>query len=447
MSAVRFLGLVALVYGTGACARHHVGSPVPTEAAPKASVYATTSGGLLDRTAEASFRVDESAYVMVGHLGGDGRIEIVYPEHGLKTGYVSAKTWYRSETFEAYYDAIPAIYSLGTTRYRSLVAQAASYDGRGHGFIFLIAARRPLHFDRISEFGLWSDLNVDAYESSLNPQESIRSLADYIAGDQQYTLRFATSYSTISLASLASQQMDCAYLASFNLAALLAPYGYGYLGSTLFDRSGMGFLSNCGNMYRYAWNDPYSLYNNRYGGFRPYPFGPPISPRTPDSTAAPGGPRGHIPSPQLPGKRVAGQPGPAFGLNRPTVGRPSTGLTPDDVAHRDIGSSFRPRNGDSQVSGRSRAGVSPDGPSRYSPRSPFEDPPSRSLPRSNPAGDSPRAAPQREAPHSNPAHESPRMPAPREIERPQPTREVSRPAPAPSPQPTQESKKPEVREP
>ncbi|HEU4993353.1 MAG TPA: hypothetical protein VFT29_00955 [Gemmatimonadaceae bacterium] len=433
MPAGRLLGLAALVYVTGACARHHVATQAPTKPAPKASLYARTSGGLLDRVADASFRVDEPSYVMVGHLGGDGQIEIIYPEHGLKTGLVKPNAWYRTQSFEAYYDAIPGMYALGTTRYRSLSAQRDSYDGIGHGFIFLIAAREPLHFDRISEFGIWSELNVDAYESTLNPQDAIRYLADYIAGSQAYTLRFAQSFSTIALADMASQQQDCAFLTSFNLAALLAPYGYGYLGS-YGSGSTSSFLPRCSNLYRYALYDPYGYYNAGYYDRRyfPSPFNP-ANPNSPDTTAGSGLPGGRRVSFPLPGKRLPGQPGPALGLNRPTYSRPTTGLTPDDARRGVDRSSFGSRYTDTQIGGRARSGLTPDEPRRYSPRS-------------NPSNDAPRYAPQHESPRSTQVHDSPRMTTPREM-----PREMARPsapqASQPAPQPRQQPEQPKKPEP
>ena len=36
----------------------------------------------------------------------------------------------------------------------SFGAQLDSYDGRGYGYVFIVASKRPLDFDKISEFGL-----------------------------------------------------------------------------------------------------------------------------------------------------------------------------------------------------------------------------------------------------------------------------------------------------
>src|SRR5205823_3470029 len=88
MSARRVFGIALLGLGAS-CARN--GAP-NTQVAPdttvKASIYATYSGGLVDRQADAVFKVDKTAYVMVAHLSGDGRVEVLFPEDGRESGYL-----------------------------------------------------------------------------------------------------------------------------------------------------------------------------------------------------------------------------------------------------------------------------------------------------------------------------------------------------------------------
>ena len=123
---------------------------------------------------------------MVAHLGGDGRIEVLYPTDARETGYVPAGKWFRTPAFSAYYDAVPQLYSFAMTPYRSVGARLDSYDGRGNGFIFVIASRNPLRFDRVSQSGLWDDYEVSSYRSTYDARTSIRQFADEIAGSHDY---------------------------------------------------------------------------------------------------------------------------------------------------------------------------------------------------------------------------------------------------------------------
>ncbi|HJQ22218.1 MAG TPA: hypothetical protein VJ867_17910 [Gemmatimonadaceae bacterium] len=217
-------GLVACV--VSACATHPSTATSPVPAGPKALLHAQYYGGMLNRQIEAVFKVEENAYVMVGHLGGDGRFDVLYPEDARESGRVNGGKWFRTSESPAYYDAAPFLYSFATSRFRTAGAQLDSYDGRGYGFIFMIASARPLDFDRISTVGLWNDLDLENYGQSIDPRPQIRHLAEALAHGQPYTLKFARSVSTYSNATYADYQYDCALLQELGYASFVTPYSY-----------------------------------------------------------------------------------------------------------------------------------------------------------------------------------------------------------------------------
>jgi len=151
-------GLVACV-AVGCASQQPSTPPTPQPEGPKAFVHASYQGGIVNRQTEAVFKVDEPAYVMVAHLGGDGRITVLYPEDSRESGRVQAGKWFRTDMVAAYYDAAPQLYSFTTTTFRNYGAQLDSYDGRGYGYIFLVEmvflakqqglhiAEVPIHFN------------------------------------------------------------------------------------------------------------------------------------------------------------------------------------------------------------------------------------------------------------------------------------------------------------
>lgn len=235
--------------------------PRPAPHGPNAYIRATYYGGILNRQTEAVFKLDETAYVTVVHLGGDGRFDVIYPEDGRESGRVPGGKWFRTPAFTAFYDAAPQLYFFSTPRFRTAGAQLDSYDGRGYGFVFLIASKRPLHFERISELGLWNDLVADDYLRDTDPREAIHDFAEIVAGDQPYTLKFARSAGSVSMNTYADNLFDCAALSSFSSAALYAAFGvaprfyspFGYL-------DGLGYrgLGACSRYdTRFAYYDPF----------------------------------------------------------------------------------------------------------------------------------------------------------------------------------------------
>ena len=410
MSAPRLLALPALLCALGACVHNAPNKQtLAPKAGPKASIYAMYTGGLLNRQADATFKVDQAAYTLVAHLGGDGMIEVLHPTDARETGRVPGGKWFRTQSFTAYYDAVPELYSFAMTKYRALGAQMDSYDGRGHGYIFLIASRHPLRFDRISDFGLWNDYEVPNYRTSMDPREAIKTFADMVAGGREYTLQFARSNSTTAMTSYADQMFDCTYLSAVGLAMTGSYWGYGY--SPFY--SSFGSLNSlrgngCGNSYALGY------YADR-GFFFPRPTTP-INPQSPEG--------GGTLSFTRPGVRRLGGTGPALGLNRPARGGAPTGTAtaPVYAPPSTRGRSLGPRSTD--------FGASAPRPTRtYDPA------------RETPVREAPRSFSPRESPveRAQPVREAPRVTAPREAP---PVRETPPPAPREVARPNSEARKP-----
>lgn len=328
--------LLCLVAGCASQQPATGAAPLPR--GPNALIRAQYYGGMLNRQAEAIFKVEENAYVMVGHLGGDGRIDILYPEDGRESGFVRRGKWFRTQQVAAYYDAFPQFYSFSTVRYRSAGAQLDSYDGRGYGFIFLIASKRPLRFDRISEFGLWNDLVADSYDRELDPRIFIKAFADSIAGPWSYTLKFARSMGTVANLSYADYRFDCALLQEYSYLGLVAPYGY-YM-SLFRPYAYAGYGSGCGSSRSFALAS----------------FGPTVT-FTPTTTSPP--PMTPTNTLRRPPHRPLGDPTSAFSS---FGNRTSRRNSPDNPA-------AAPRDW-AGITFRSPTGFSPGGYSHSSPRSP-----------------------------------------------------------------------------
>ena len=202
-----------LLFLTAACAgRSTVATrPMSPEDGPKATIRATMSGPVVYRQLDASFRLDEPGYAVVGHLGGDGMMRVLYPSHPEDVERVPSRKWIHTDAFDAPYDFAPQRYTFTTEPVRAANAMLDSYDGRGHGYIFVIASRRPMNIQALMDGLEFGELDVRDYHSMLDPRVAVRRVADAIAGAGNYTLRFAHSYSTYNYASFGSLGCQTAF--------------------------------------------------------------------------------------------------------------------------------------------------------------------------------------------------------------------------------------------
>ena len=382
MTAQRFIGFSALLCVAASCASlNHPAKPKgPADAGPKAWIYTSYSGGILNRRVDPVFKVDRDAYVMLAHLGGDGRIEVLYPRDARESGRVPGGKYFRTQSFSAYYDAAPQLYSFAMTHYRNLGARSDSYDGSGNGFVFLIASRYPLLFDRVSSFGLWDDVEVDSYRWTADPRGAIGNFVNTVTGGAAYTLKYASSFASQNQSSYADYLFDCAFFSFSN---------FGYYGSTLsgfggFPSNAWGFFASAGRGYfsgcpQYGYASQYT-FGNGYVQGRPYVPPPTANPATPTG--------GTLALTRPPGRRT-GEAGPAFGFNnRPTFNRPPTATQTVDYAPADRpgrGMGWGGRSGGTGFGDPRWGGTTPstNNGTRYTP--------SNDAPRSTPSYDTPRS--------------------------------------------------------
>jgi hypothetical protein len=164
--------------------------PITPQDGPRGTVSVEVFGGAFARQIQPRFRLDRAGYVLVGHLGGDGQIRVLYPETPSKSGWVSGNKTIRLKPHAAVWDVSPNLYSFATAPYRSFSAQMDSYDGRGHGFVFLITSRSPIDYEALRGASGYDDLAVEDYEDNRDPRYAVRTFADELTTGP-YSLKFA----------------------------------------------------------------------------------------------------------------------------------------------------------------------------------------------------------------------------------------------------------------
>jgi hypothetical protein len=270
VATMRVTGLVLLLVAGAACAPRATSvapRPIKPEDGPKASIHASYSGGLTYRTVNASFHVEQNAYVVVAHLAGDGVIRIVHPQTPQESGRVWTGKRVSVRPIMSRFDGAPSLLSLGRAPFRTTSAMMDSYDGGGHGFVFLVATRYPMNFDAVSDGYEWDEFALTDYLTGSDPRVAIRTFADRMTGGGGYTLRFATSMSTLSFVSYAAMADDCALLSSLGYGYASGFWGsWGFAPLRLMNRSPFyyypGSRNACYPSYSYAGAS--YLYGRRY---------------------------------------------------------------------------------------------------------------------------------------------------------------------------------------
>jgi len=263
-SARRILGSSLLLIGAAACVPQtgiEAPKPLKPEDGPRGTIYTSYSGGIFLRTVNAFFRMEEAAHVVVAHLSGDGVIRVVYPESPRQATLVRAKKTLQTGHFAGDYDAAPSLLTFTANPFRGLGASMDSYDGRGHGFVFMVATRTPMLLGQVADRNEWLDVEIEDYHWDHDPRYAIRDFAETIAGGEPFTLRFAHSFSSQSFTTYAAAAWDCAMLSSYGLGHSYGFWGtWGapqlwFLGRSRDPYSG---FSSCGmqrGLRSYAWND------------------------------------------------------------------------------------------------------------------------------------------------------------------------------------------------
>jgi hypothetical protein len=188
------------------------------------------------RTVDAVFTLDQDAYVLIGHLGADGRIKVMYPGTPGAPALVRAGDQIETQPLSVPEDRLVNGYAQQVARTRMVQAIQDSYDGRGIGYVFIVASSEPLNTADFIEGDHWTWLEATDYLTTSDPRIEVRELADELAtpavvglAGATYTLEFAPAVRTI-YAGLDSYSdyaysdyafADCSYGSGFS------PYGFG----------------------------------------------------------------------------------------------------------------------------------------------------------------------------------------------------------------------------
>ena len=207
---------------------------------PRVTVTTYVSTFSASRRVRANFRVDDDAYVIVGHVGPDGVVRVVFPEDPKDDGFVKGdKTYQTSEFFGGF--AQDYRFRSQNTLFRPYDVHRDSYDGTGLGYVFVIASWRPMRVEQFASEGTWDsfELTDDAYLR--DPRPAIQELASLLAGENReaYTVKYARAFNTVDNSVYGSRNAYgvgfCSGSQAFGFAA--SPFAYGAMGysESLFD--------------------------------------------------------------------------------------------------------------------------------------------------------------------------------------------------------------------
>lgn len=274
----------------GACVPPTTGGPAPRplkpQDGPRATIHVDHSGGAFLGHIRTRFRLDRSGYAMVGHLGGDGQIRVLYPQTPYSSGWVAEGKTISLKPVNAMYDLAPYLFSFARPPYRTSAAMYDSYDGRGHGYVFIITSRYPIYLGAVAADRAFETLHVQEYDRESDPRVAIRELADDLTTGP-YSLTYATNDGPLSRYSLAS---TCAYgwaLSSYD--PYFGPWSFGF---SFFDYPGnsivnglafahyYGFGRSCGGSHYVDNALSFRRYSTIYNPVRP--AAAPRSDTTPD---------------------------------------------------------------------------------------------------------------------------------------------------------------------
>lgn len=275
---------------------------------PRASIAVEFDNAAGSRRLRANFRLDDDAYVLVGHLDADGVLRIAFPTEPGDDGFVRGQRSYQTAQFFAGFTD-QYRYRASTGLFHATTASYDSYDG-GLGYVFIIASWRPMHFDRFATGGAWDSFEVADADYVRDPRPAIYELASLLVGENReaYTVKFARYTDTRALYSGYGNYSSalgygyCTGYAPFGFAA--SPFETRYAFNPLF-QYGSSFMYRGSSYYYDAAQDCYrsapTFFGYQYGGLA---FGlpiatPPSRPRVfnldgPRRPLAPRVPPGHV---------------------------------------------------------------------------------------------------------------------------------------------------------
>ena len=254
-----------------------VAQAIANREGPRVSIRAQLSNVSGSRRVRGIFRLEDDAYVVVGHIDADGVLRIAFPNEPTDDGFVHGNRSYQTSEFFAGFNA-EYRYRVQSGLYTRVGMTPDAYDG-GLGYVFVIASWRPMRFDRFQTGNVWDSFELADDAFMRDPRPAIHELAALLAGDnpEAYTVKFARFSDTQSLYggynSLASSYGPsyCSGYDSLGYGSLgfASPFGlYGYQASL----SGYGrdFSYRGTNYYYDATGDCYrSGYPSAFGyGYR-----------------------------------------------------------------------------------------------------------------------------------------------------------------------------------
>lgn len=240
---------------------------------PGVSIHAEfeTVGG--SRRARAVFHLDDDAYVVVGHIDPDGIVRIVFPNDPVDDGFAKGqRTYQTAQFFAGFNDQIRDRFSTNRM-FRTTSAAQDSYDG-GVGYVFIIAAWRPMRFDAFKDGTNWYSYELASADYMRDPRPAIQELASLLAGDarEAYTLKFARYYDTQT--TYASNgygggygALGLDYCAGYEPLGFASPFfGGGFSVFNQFGQYGYNFSRRGTNYYYDRLGDCYRT-GSAYGGY------------------------------------------------------------------------------------------------------------------------------------------------------------------------------------
>lgn len=259
--------------------------PLKPQDGPRATIYVDPSGGAFSRQIRTRFRLDRAGYVMVGHLGGDGSVRVLYPETPYASGWVAAGKSISLRPVSAMYDMAPHLFSFATTPYRNAAARSDSYDGFGHGYVFIVTSRYPIYLGAFAGNRSFETLEVQDYDNESDPRIAVRELVDDVTTGP-YTLKYARNdgFSRYAIGNSCSAQW-----ALMSYDPYFGPWSFGY---SIFAYPGMslvnalafahyyGFERRCGASYYAGYPFYFRTYSTVYNPVRP--VAPPQGELTPE---------------------------------------------------------------------------------------------------------------------------------------------------------------------
>jgi hypothetical protein len=240
----------------------------PSRAGPRVSIRAEIANAADSRRVRGVFRVEDDAYVIVGHIDADGVLRIAFPSDPADDGFVHGNRSYQTNEFFAGFNSQYRFRARTSTIWNTVASQDA-YDG-GFGYVFIIASWRPMRFDRFSDGYRWDtfDLVNDSYMN--DPRPAIQELASRLAGDNgdAYTVQFAR-YTNTQVVYSDYNAIASAYEVQY--CSGYRPYGYTSFGNAGYGYPGFSSLNY--NVWYRGTGYYYDSFGDCYRTYSPWSFG------------------------------------------------------------------------------------------------------------------------------------------------------------------------------